>query len=174
MDPDELARRARDLVVDDAVARRARHAARRAATDELTSLVGLLLGAARHGTEIGLTLLGEQQVRLVPALVGPDVVAGARSGAPTEIVAMRAVAAVELGAPASSDPDSEPDGPPLHDVLTAVVDERPPVAAWTLDGRGPHAGDLLACGLDVVVLGTGAGTRRAIPLASIARIRIAP
>lgn len=121
-----------------------------------------------------MTLLADHHVRMVPTLVGPDVVAGARVGAPTEIVAMRAIAAVELATPTGADPDGEPDGPPLHDVLTAIVDERPPVAVWTVDGQGPHAGDLLACGFDVILLGTGAGGRRAIPLTSIGRIRIAP
>lgn len=174
MDPDELARRARDLLVDDAATRRARRASRRAAADELASLAGLLLGAARRRDEIALTLLGGQPVRLVPALVGPDVVAGARPGTPTEVVALAAIATLELRRDVELDPDAEVGGPSLHDVLCGIVDERPPVAVWTVDGQGPHAGDLLSCGVDVIVLGTAKGARRAIPLAAVGHLRLAP
>ncbi|MEO1064619.1 MAG: hypothetical protein AAFZ07_24630 [Actinomycetota bacterium] len=174
MDPDELARRARDLVVDDAAAQRSRRSARRAAADELASLAALVLAAARRRREVGLTLLGGQQLRLVPSLVGADVVAGARPGAPTEIVALAAVAAIDLDPDLGPDPDADPTEPSLHDVLTSIVDERPPVAVWTRDGLGPHAGDLAAVGLDAVVIAPGNGSRRAIPLSAIARLRLAP
>ncbi|MEM9712562.1 MAG: hypothetical protein AAGA17_10140 [Actinomycetota bacterium] len=174
MDPDELARRARELLVDDAASRRARQASHRAVADDLTTTAALLLAAARRRHEVGLTLLGGGQVRLVPRLVGPDVLAGARPGSPTDVVALGALASVELPTGAETDLEADVTGPTLRDVIDAVLDERPPVAAWTIDGGGPHSGELVGCGQDVIVVRTANGSRRALPLASLGRLRLAP
>lgn len=175
MDADELARRARDLVVEEAVAERRRRAGRRAAADELADLATVLAAAAERRAEIALTLLGGQRLVVIPATVGVDVVAGARPGTPTEVVPLAAVAVADVPAGLRTDPDTEPDGPTLADLLHAVVDERPPVAIWTVDGTGPVSGDLVACGEDVLFLaGDGRPMRRLVRLDAVARLRLAP
>ncbi|MEM9038109.1 MAG: hypothetical protein AAGD18_26205 [Actinomycetota bacterium] len=174
MEGDELSRRARDLVVDDAAAERARRGRRRAIADEVAGPVDVLVAAAERRLPVTVTLLGGQRLSFVPTAVGTDVAAGSLAGGPTDLVRVAAIAVLEAPADLRVDPDVDPPGPLLDDLLASIVDERPPVAIWTVDGAGPVTGDLVAAG-DALVLADGpTGPRRHIPLAAVARLRLAP